>query len=316
MLMGTAISATACHQEEEYPSVPEVTEPQPTGEIIPTVDRQKELKDARKKYSDAVVWLYMPDAEVDDPVVQAKDNAYYLQKDENENYSEWGCYYAHCDNRLSSRSKLDRNTVIFGHSASNCDPDGPKLTKLHRYMDADYVKENPYVYLSVKGEDMVFQITACFITDIDFDYIAPNSTGEELTNFFEQVAKKNWLEFDGVTFTVTVYVDKGTLADQFWDMRGSSSGSCPVNCSGSRNSSVYRATCSSVREQRPPSRSSPTRKNGPQMMSSSSRRLGAMPLSFPSSLQQSSTPSSIYTGWNSPCTSCWMASSPSAISFT
>ena len=155
MLMGTAISATACHQKEEYPSVPEVTEPQPTGEIIPTVDRQKELKDARKKYADAVAWLYMPGAEVDDPVVQAKDNAYYLQKDENGNYSEWGCYYAHCDNRLSSRSKLDRNTVIFGHSASNCDPDGPKLTKLHRYMDADYVKENPYVYLSVKGEDMV-----------------------------------------------------------------------------------------------------------------------------------------------------------------
>ena len=55
MLMGTAISATACHQKEEYPSVPEVTEPQPTGEIIPTMDRQKELKDARKKYADAVV---------------------------------------------------------------------------------------------------------------------------------------------------------------------------------------------------------------------------------------------------------------------
>ena len=160
----------------------------------------KELPLETETTVDTVAWLYMPGAEVDDPVVQAKDNAYYLQKDENGNYSEWGCYYAHCDNRLSSRSKLDRNTVIFGHSASNCDPDGPKLTKLHRYMDADYVKENPYVYLSVKGEDMVFQITACFITDIDFDYIDSDPTGEELTNFFEQVAKKNWLEFDGVTF--------------------------------------------------------------------------------------------------------------------
>ena len=47
--------------------------------------------------------------------------------------------------------------------------------------NADYVKENPYIYLSVKGDDMVFQITACFITDIDFDYIAPNPTGEEDT---------------------------------------------------------------------------------------------------------------------------------------
>ena len=52
MLMGTAISATACHQKEEYPSVPEATEPQPTGEIIPTVDRQKELKAAKKNNSD------------------------------------------------------------------------------------------------------------------------------------------------------------------------------------------------------------------------------------------------------------------------
>ena len=157
MLMGTAISATACHQKEEYPSVPEVTEPQPTGEIIPTVARQKELKAAKKNNSDTVAWLYMPGAEVDDPVVQAKDNAYYLQKDENENYSEWGCYYAHCDNRLSSRSKLGRNTVIFGHSASNCDPDGPKLTKLHRYMDADYVKENPYVYSSMISSTILSQ---------------------------------------------------------------------------------------------------------------------------------------------------------------
>ena len=86
-----------------------------------------------------------------------------------------GLLLAHCDNRLSSRSKLDRNTVIFGHSASNCDPDGPKFTKLHRYMDADYVKENPYVYLSVKGDDLV--------------------------SFFETVARKNWLDFDGVTFS-------------------------------------------------------------------------------------------------------------------
>ena len=201
MLMGTAISATACHQKEEYPSVPEVTEPQPTGEIIPTVDRQKELKDARKKYSDAVAWLYMPGAEVDDAVMQAADNGYYLQKDENGNFSEWGCYYAHCDDHLGSRSALDKNTVIFGHSATNCDPDGPKFTKLHRYMDADFVQENPYIYLSVEGGDMVFQITACFITDTSFDYISPDLAGEELTGLLRQVEEKNWLAFDGVTFS-------------------------------------------------------------------------------------------------------------------
>ena len=211
LLVAMTTAVRGCYQKETEPiDIPGRTPsgtsaPQPSatpaGEVILSVDRQAELAEARAKNPDTVAWLYIPGTEVDDPVVQAKDNAYYLQKDENGNYSEWGCYYAHCDNRLSSRSKLDRNTVIFGHSASNCDPDGPKLTKLHRYMDADYVKENPYVYLSVKGEDMVFQITACFITDIGFDYIAPDPTGDDLVSFFETVARKNWLDFDGVTFS-------------------------------------------------------------------------------------------------------------------
>ena len=91
--------------------------------------------------------------------------------------------------------------MIFGHSATNCDPDGPKFTKLHRYMDADFVQENPYIYLSVEGDDMVFQITACFITDISFDYISPDLAGEELTGLLRQAEEKNWLAFDGVTFS-------------------------------------------------------------------------------------------------------------------
>ena len=201
MLMGTAISATACHQKEEYPSVPEVTEPQPTGEIIPTVDRQKELKDARKKYADTVAWLYIPGAEVDDPVMQAEDNGFYLNRDEQREYSTWDCYYADCRNHLSGRDALDTNTVIYGHSSNDCDPDGVRFTKLHRYMDADFVKENPYIYLSVDGDDLIFQITALFITDTGFDYIDPNPMGSKLTELFQTVEKKNWLDIDGVTFS-------------------------------------------------------------------------------------------------------------------
>ena len=68
-------------------------------------------------------------------------------------------------------------------------------------MDADYVKDHPYIYLSVTGEDLVFQITALFITDVEFDYIVPNPTGSELTEFFRTVARKNWLNFDGVTLS-------------------------------------------------------------------------------------------------------------------
>ena len=188
-------------------STSSTTEPQPTttttppGEAIPRVDRQAELAEARRKNPDTVAWLYIPGAQVDDPVMQAEDNGHYLMLDENGKYNVWGCYYAHCENQIGSRDKLDKNTTIFGHSASNCDPDGVRFTKLHRYMNPDFVKEYPYIYLCVDGEDMIFQITALFITDIGFDYIAPNPTGDDLADFFETVARKNWLDFDGVTFS-------------------------------------------------------------------------------------------------------------------
>lgn len=202
---GTTVPPTessATTESSEAISIPtEAPETTPPGEIIPTVDKQNELAAAKKSNADAVAWLYIPGAEVDDPVVQAEDNGYYLHLDENGNYAVWGCYYADCRDHFDGRDGLDTNTVIYGHSASNCDPDGPKFTKLYRYMDADFVEENPYIYLSVDGENLIFQITACFVTDISFDYIAPNPTGTELTEFFDTVARKNWLDMEGVTFS-------------------------------------------------------------------------------------------------------------------
>ena len=209
IVLSMSVSVMGCYQKGPDPiDIPGRTPsgtsaPQPSatpeGEVIPTVDRQSELAAARKKNPDTVAWLYIPGAEVDDPVMQAEDNGYYLKLDENGEYSMWGCYYAHCEDHFDSRAKLDTNTVIFGHSASNCDPDGPKFTKLFRYMDADFVRENPYIYLSLDGEDLVFQVAALFVTDIAFDCISPDPIGDSQTAFLDSVAAKNWLNFDGVT---------------------------------------------------------------------------------------------------------------------
>ena len=40
-----------------------------------------------------------------------------------------------------------------------------KLTRLCRYTDADFVKDHPYIYLSVDGKEMISQSTALFIMD-------------------------------------------------------------------------------------------------------------------------------------------------------
>ena len=93
---------------------------------------------------------------------------------------------------------------IYGGLANSWDygPLGVELkNNIKKAWWKKFVQENPYIYLSVEGDDMVFQVTACFITDISFDYISPDLAGEELTGLLRQVEEKNWLAFDGVTFS-------------------------------------------------------------------------------------------------------------------
>ena len=93
LLFAMTTGVMGCYQKDPDP----IEDPSGTSEVeatpIPTVNRQAELADAKSKNPDAVAWLYIPGAEVDDPVMQAEDNGYYLNRDELREYSTWGCYY-------------------------------------------------------------------------------------------------------------------------------------------------------------------------------------------------------------------------------
>ena len=83
IVLSMSVSVMGCYQKEVEPiDIPGRTPsgtsaPQPSatpaGEVIPSVDRQAELAEARAKNPDTVAWLYIPGAEVDDPVMQAED---------------------------------------------------------------------------------------------------------------------------------------------------------------------------------------------------------------------------------------------------
>ena len=88
LLFAMTTAVMGCYQKESgsidipgrTPSGTSAPQPSatPAGEVIPSVDRQAELAEARAKNPDTVVWLYIPGAEVDDPVMQAEDNPLFL----------------------------------------------------------------------------------------------------------------------------------------------------------------------------------------------------------------------------------------------
>ena len=133
LLFAMTTAVMGCYQKDPDPIEDPSAPPKWRRPPFPPSTGRRSLPTPKAKNPDAVAWLCIPGAEVDDPVMQAEDNGFYLNRDELREYSTWGCYYADCRNHLGGRDALDTNTVIYGHSASNCDPDGLRFTKLHRY---------------------------------------------------------------------------------------------------------------------------------------------------------------------------------------
>ena len=205
------VAVTACFNGNKQNDTAEgstaTTSSETAGDTNPAENTGENAKDAvglqahqNEQIAGQAAWLYLSGTGINDPVVQAADNDYYLKRDEYGNPATGGCYYADYLCSLSDRDALNTNTVIYGHFHKTEDPNERKFTQLFRYCDIDFIRENPYMYLSIDGEDLVFQVAAVFFTDISFDHINPEPSGEELTEFFDTVACKNEFIFDGLEF--------------------------------------------------------------------------------------------------------------------
>ncbi len=142
---------------------------------IDVPERGETLKEWTAKNSDIKGWLYIPDTQINSPIVQTTNNEFYLRKDELKNYSWTGCYWA--DNESPVGETADdmwRSTVIYGHNVDYIDPvdekEGDRFSQLFHFADIEWAKEHPYIYFSTTGEDMLWEIFAVSYTT-DFSYI-------------------------------------------------------------------------------------------------------------------------------------------------
>lgn len=200
----------------ELPSLPSVSlpwqkeesvsQPQSNGKGTVTVGDTKKPTDsynvpdslaaAAKANRDVIAWLELPGAEINDCVLQYLDNDYYVRRDERKNYNVYGCYFMDYECPMGTREILANNTVIYGHSAPQDNPDGPRFSKLFRFTNGKFAKENPCIFLSTAEERMTWQIFAVFYTDISFDYIRVHITDEEMLELANRAKELSLYEYD------------------------------------------------------------------------------------------------------------------------
>ncbi len=103
---------------------------------------------------DIYAWIYIPDSMIDYPVLQhPTDNSYYLDYNLDGSKGYPGCIYTENYNK---KDFSDPVTVLYGHNMKK----GTMFAGLHKYEDAQYFEEHPYVYMYTPKKLLVYQIFA------------------------------------------------------------------------------------------------------------------------------------------------------------
>ena len=144
----------------------EVTEPEPeipiiTGELPSEIDVKYDVNfaDMYNINPDIHAWIKIPGTPIDYPVLQSQaSDLYYERRSYTGDYSVSGCIFTQYFNYPDFS---DRNTVLYGHYML----DGTFFGSLHNYKDPEFFEKNRYVYITIPGHVLVYDIFAAYETD-------------------------------------------------------------------------------------------------------------------------------------------------------
>lgn len=100
-------------------------------------------------------WIEIPGIALSYPLLQGKDNAYYLTHLANRQPGVSGSIFVDYHNQPDFS---DKNTIIYGHNMK----DGSMFAGLDRYEALELYQKEPYFYIYIPGKVFKYQIFSCY----------------------------------------------------------------------------------------------------------------------------------------------------------
>ncbi|MDP4097167.1 class B sortase [Paenibacillus sp. P96] len=179
--------ASRLYHQEMAVTVPDATGAEPSaaasdGEIRP------QFRPLLAINPDIVGWLTIDGTEVDYPVVQARDNEFYLTRNYKQEQTRAGSIFLDFRNRVEG---ADLNTVIYGHRMK----DNSMFGGLKKYLDKEYFAAHRTIYYDTLYGSYDLEIFAVYRTTADFNYIRTSFHSEqEYAEFIRQSKQRSEYE--------------------------------------------------------------------------------------------------------------------------
>lgn len=148
-------------------------------EEIQDFANQKELDELRQVNSRIIGWLSLEGTRLDNPVLQAADNEFYLRHNYLDEESRGGSIFM--DYRNSR--VLDRHTIFYGHVLRN----GTMFGELAKFAEQAYAEAHPAFLYETPEKRYELEVFAAYKTTTDFYYIETDFTDDSYAAFLEEI---------------------------------------------------------------------------------------------------------------------------------
>ena len=130
---------------------------------------------------DIYSWIYIPETNVNYPVAQSGDNAFYLEHFLDGSRISGGTLFADCSCPSDFSGK---NTIIYGHNMK----DGSMFALIDDYADQNFYEEHPFLYLNTPTQNYRLDIFSGFTTDpLSFVYTTAFASTEDFAAFLRSL---------------------------------------------------------------------------------------------------------------------------------
>lgn len=165
--------------------------------VIIDKDTKKETKaiDFSKlleKNSDTVGWIKVNNTEMDYPVVQSKDNDFYLNHSFDKTYNSAGWIFADYRNKLDGS---DKNIILYGHNRK----DGSMFASAGKALDSSWCanKENQIITFYTPKGTLKYQIFSSYRIPAETYYTTTYfSSDENYLDFLKTLEKRSGYTYD------------------------------------------------------------------------------------------------------------------------
>lgn len=165
-----------------------------TYQIVPQPNTDDYLEidwKALLERNDQVVgWVYIPDTNINYPILQGETNDTYLRHDIDGNDSIAGSIFLE---EMNSPDFLDLNTIIYGHNMLN----NAMFSDIDDMARGQLEEMPTYVYVYLPNQSvMVYHIVSTHIVDIFSDIYNIPATDLDLEAYYDLILEKSMTEIE------------------------------------------------------------------------------------------------------------------------